>query len=152
MAYKTIKLAGDPLHKERLAAAAGIYPGMLVELNSSDKFQVHATAGGTATPLFVLEDENQGKEIGDVYTSGAVCLAAVFGQGDEVLARLANGETAVIGSLLESNGDGYLRVVDADASYGAIGVQSIVGVALEAVDMSGSSGVDPTGIICVMTI
>ena len=25
MAYKTIKLAGDPLHKERLAAAAGIY-------------------------------------------------------------------------------------------------------------------------------
>lgn len=152
MAYKTIELVGDALHKERLAAAAGIYPGMLVEINSSDKLQVHSTAGGTAMALFVLEDENQGKEIGDVYTIANVCLAAAFGTGNEVLARLANGETAVIGSKLESNGDGYLRVVDADASVGDIGVQSVIGVALEAVDMSGSSGVDPSGLITVMVL
>ena len=76
----------------------------------------------------------------------------MFKPGDEVYGLLANGETAVIGSKLESYGDGTLRVVDADASFDQIGVQSIVGIALTAVDMSGSSGVDPSGRIHVMII
>lgn len=143
MAIKTINVVGNPRRMERNAAAA-ITPGFLCELTSSNTIQKHATAGGSACAMFALEDENRGKEIGDAYTAANVCLFAVFGPGDEVYALLANGETAVIGSKLESNGDGYLRVVDVDASFGAIAVQSIVGLALEALDMSGSSGEDPS--------
>lgn len=142
MAYKTITIKGEPVRDERPAAAA-ITPGMLIELTSADKVQAHSTAGGTAPTIFALEDENQGKEIGDAYSTDNEVLYATFGPGDEVNALLADGENASIGSKLESNGDGYLRVVDADASAGDIGVQSVVGVALAALDMSGSSGVDP---------
>jgi len=143
MAYKTITLKGDPVRFER-AAAAAITPGFLIELTSADTVQAHATAGGTAATVFALEDENQGKEIADAYTLANVVLAAVFKPGDEVLGLLADGENAAIGSFLESNGDGYLRVVDTDVSAGDIGVQSVVGVSLQTLDFSGSSGVDPT--------
>jgi hypothetical protein len=151
MAFKTITLKGDPVRLER-AAAAAITPGMLIELTSADALQAHGTAGGSAATIFALEDENQGKEIGDAYSTDNQVLAAVFGPGDEVYGMLADGENAAIGALLESNGDGYLRVVDADASVGDIGVQSIVGVALTAVDMSGSSGADPSGRIHVLVV
>jgi len=142
MAFKTITIKGDPVIGERKAAAA-ITPGFLLELISTDKVQKHATAGGSAYAMFALEDENQGKEIGDAYVTDNVCLFGMFSPGDEVNALLANGETADIGSKLESNGDGYLRVVDADVSVGDLGIQSIVCIALAALDMSDSSGADP---------
>jgi len=69
--------------------------------------------------------------------------------GAEIYALLKNGENAAIGVFLESAGDGTLQVLDADASVGLVKTNSIVGVALEAVDMSGSSGVDPSGRIKV---
>jgi hypothetical protein len=143
MAYKTITLKGTPVRQERDAAAA-ITPGHLVELTSSDTVQVHATAGGSAARLFALEDENQGNDIDTAYVAANVCLFAAFRPGDECLGILADGENAAIGSFLESNGTGELRVVDTDASVGDVGVQSIVGVSLEALDFSGSSGVDPS--------
>jgi len=140
----TITLGGDPVRMERKAAAA-VTPGMLVELASTDKFQAHSTAGGSVVPIIIaLEDENKGGEIGTAYTTDNVCLCGVFGPGERANMLLANGENAVIGSKLESNGDGYLRVVDADVSVGDIAVQSIIGTALAALDMSGSSGVDPS--------
>lgn len=142
MAYKTIIINGEPIRIEHNAAAA-ITPGFLCELASTGKAQKHSTAGGTAERMFAIEDENQGKGIGDDYATDNVCLLGIFRPGEEVNALLADGENAAIGSKLESNGDGYLRVVDADASVGDISIQSVVGVALVALDMSGSSGVDP---------
>jgi len=141
MGFNTITLKGDPVRIEKPAVAA-ITPGFLIEIAATG-FQAHSTAGGTAATIFALEDENQGKDITDAYAIGAQTLGAVFKPGDEVNALLADGETAIIGSQLESNGNGYLRVVDADASAGDIHVQSVIGVALEALDMSGSSGADP---------
>ncbi|HEQ98823.1 MAG TPA: hypothetical protein ENO22_05730 [candidate division Zixibacteria bacterium] len=143
MSYNTITIKGDPVRIER-AAAAAITPGFLIELTSADKFQAHSTAGGSAATIFALEDENQGKEISDAYSTSNEVLAAIFRPGEEAYALLADGENAAIGSKLESNGNGYLRVVDTDASAGDIGVQSVVGIALEALDMSGSSGADPS--------
>jgi hypothetical protein len=143
MAYKKIPILGTPVIKEYTANAA-ITPGHLCEIMSTGKVRVHSTAGGTAQKMFALEDSLQGKEIGDAYTAANVCQLGIFRPGDEVFALLYNGETAVIGSKLESQGDGTLRVVDADASTGDVGIQSIVGIALQAVDMSGSSGVDPS--------
>lgn len=151
MAYNTITIKGDPLRIE-LVAAAAITPGHLCYINSAGKLAVHATAGGTAATIFAIEDDLQGNEIGDAYTANNQAFAGAFTTGMEVYAILANGENAAIGSYLESYGDGTLRVVDADASVGQIGIQSVVGVALEAVDMSGSSGVDPSGRIRIMVI
>lgn len=149
MARKTIALKGAGVRSEALANA-GITPGMLVELLSTGKIQKHGTAGGSGVEkAFALEDELQGKEITDAYTTNTLVQYAIFSPGDVVNALLADGENAAIGSKLESNGDGKLRVVDADTSAGTIKVQSIVGVALEAVDMTGSAGEDPTGRIAV---
>lgn len=150
MAYKTIPIIG-PARQREFKAAAAITPGHLVELGSTaGTCQVHSTAGGTAIAMFALEDEGQGKTISQAYATDNEVRCGVFGPGDEVFALLYNGENASVGSFVESQGDGTLRVVDADASAGAIAVGSIIGVALEAVDMSGSSGEDPSGRIRIM--
>lgn len=151
MPYKTIAIVGTPTFAE-FDAGGAITPGHLLYLASDGDVEVHATAGGTAAPWFALEDDLQGNEIGDAYSADNRVKTGIFKPGDQVFALLFNGENAAIGNYLESQGDGTLRVVDADASAGDIGVQSVVGVALEAVDMSGSSGVDPSGRIRIMII
>ena len=151
MAKKTIILRGSGFRDEALAVAA-ITPGHLVELVNVagvGKVQKHGTAGGTAEKAFAVEDELQGKEIGDDYAINTLVQYDVVQRGQIVNALLADGESAVIGSKLESNGDGALKVVDADATVSDIGVGSVIGVALEAVDMSDSTGADPTGRIAV---
>lgn len=144
MAYKTVTVVGTPKIKEYKANAA-LTPGHLVEIMSTGNVRKHATGGGSCQKRFALEDSLQGKEIDDAYVIAERVQTGVFSPGDEVIARLYNGETAVIGSLLESQGDGTLRVVDVDASWHEVKVQSIIGEALEAVDMSGSDLVDPSG-------
>ena len=148
MASNTITVKGDPIRYEYVCNAA-ITPGHLCEIMSTGNARVHATAGGAAEKLIALEDENQGGEIGTAYTASNIGLFGIFKPGDVAYMLLANGETAAIGSKLESYGDGTLRVVDTDTSAGTIEVGSIVGVALEAVDMSGSSAADPNGRIKV---
>lgn len=125
------------------AAAAELYPGHLVELTSAGTVQKHSTAGGSAEKAFAVENEENNTGVTTAYAAASQVKYAVFPSGSIVSGRLLDGEAAVIGSKLESSGAGTLRVVDADASVGDIGVASIVGVALEAVDMSGSAGVDP---------
>ena len=148
----TITLKGDPVIEE-LKAAAGFTPGMLLELTTTARTaQKHATAGGSAYALFALEDENQGKEIGDAYSTGNEALCGWFKPGDKVNALLANGETAVIGSKLDSNGDGYLKLVDADVSVGDVIPHSVIAVARVALDMSGSSAADPASQRIAVTI
>ena len=144
MANNTIILKGHGVRNEAKANAT-ITPGHLVELMSTGKVRAHATAGGSAEKAFAVEDDLRGNDIADNYSANNIVQYNIMSPGDEVYALLANGETAVIGSKLESNGDGTMRVVDADTSAGTIGVQSIIGVALEAVDMSDSSGADPSG-------
>jgi len=144
MAFRTITIKGDPVRGEDAATAVKITPGQLIERTSADVVQKHSTAGGTAARMFALEDENQGKAIGDDYAASARVLHGIFKAGDEVYPLLANGENAVIGSVLESNGDGDLRVQAADASFSAGDLYSAIGIAREALDMSGSSGADPT--------
>ncbi len=152
MAYKTIPIIGPSIQREFKAGGA-ITPGHLVEVDSTaGDVVVHSTAGGTAVTMFALEDEAQGKTIDQVYADNNEVRCGVFTAGQEVFALLYNGENASVGSFLESQGDGTLRVVDTDASVGAVGIQSVVGQALEAVDMSGSSGADPSGRIRIMVM
>ena len=140
---KTIDVTGHGKKKEYMANAA-LSPGHLVEIMSTWKIRLHATGGDPAQRRFALENSAAGGTTETAYAAGDMVPTAVFSPGDEVMARLYNGETAVIGSHLESQGDGTLRVVDTDTSAGTVELNSIVGEALEAVDMSGSAALDPT--------
>lgn len=152
MAVKTITVKGTPIRKERTANAA-ITPGHLVEVMSTGNLRVHATAGGIAQRAFALEDDLKGSEIGTAYTALNRAQYGVFRSGDEVNAILANGETAVIGSPLESAGDGTLRVHQPEASATPSGVSfDVVGFALAALDLSGSSGADPASSRIIMEV
>ena len=143
MAYKTILLAGSRNVQEALAAAA-ITPGHMLEIDSAGKFKKHATAGGVGYGLWALEDDIQGNDIDDDYSTGNVVTAQAAVPGDQIYAWIANGENIAIGDKLISNGDGTLKEHTADSS-GVIVEEHVVAVAREACDMSDSSGADPTG-------
>lgn len=135
----TIVLKGLGTRKERQAVAA-ITPGHLVELTSANKVQAHGTAGGFAQKAFAVEDDLQGNTITDAYATDARVQYNVMLPGDEINALIADGEDISIGDKLVSNGDGTLKAVTSETTD-----ESTVGIALEAVDMSGSSAADPTG-------
>jgi hypothetical protein len=140
MSYNTITLKGDPIKHEATADAGDIYPGYLCELTATG-VKKHATLAGNAYPMFALEDDHQGNDVTDVYTISNVVSLGVFPPGSEVYALLADGENATaFTSFLESHGDGELQVIDTDASVGLVKTNSIVAVALESLDLSGSLG------------
>lgn len=143
MAVKTIAVKGDFMQKEGKANAA-VTPGQLVEQMSTGNYRRHATAGQNAQRSFALEDVLQGNEIGDDYVADAQMQIGIFGKGCHVNALLADGETAVINSWLESNGDGDLRVWTADSGGAVEFAEQIVARATAALDLSGSSGADPS--------
>ena len=120
-------------------ADAAITPGMLIELNSDGEVKAHATAGGNVLPMFALEDELQGNGLEDNYAAGDRVQCWVPVRGEEVNTILADGENVSVGNFLESAGNGYLRkhVVDSTGDYLVI---PLVAIALEAKDLSGSSG------------
>lgn len=136
MARRSVLIIGEPKIptsgplSERTKANGTITPGMLVEVGNGCKVIPHETAGGTSARMFAIEDDHQGLTMDDDYTTGQAVHFGTFKPGDELLAILADGETITAGDLLESNGDGYLRKVDTDASAGDIAVQSVVGFSL----------------------
>ena len=149
MAKNTIILKNrSNAFEEYVATAVAITPGMLLEITSGNLVQAHSTAGGDAIPMFAVEDQLQGGKISTAFEASATIPQCwITHNGDEVYALLANGETAVIGSELVSNGNGELKVFTADTAASI--EEKILAIALEAVDMSGSSGVDPDGRISV---
>lgn len=133
---------------EEIEASGTIRPGMLLELDSDNKVKAHSAAGQNAVPMFALEDELQGNDIDDNYSSGDKVQVWFPQRGEQVYAILADGENIDEGDYLESNGEGYLQKHVADvesfesAEPGAITVYplQIVAQAVEAKDLSGSSG------------
>lgn len=143
----TIKIKNySDVIEEYVATAVVISPGMLLEITSGALVQAHSTSEGDALPMFALENELEGETVTDDYIVSDTVQCWIPGRGDIVFGRLANGETAVIGSFLSSNGDGRLKV-HATGSAAFDFPLGIVGQALEAVDMSDSSLADPDGFI-----
>jgi hypothetical protein len=123
----TILLKGRGIRKEAVAGGA-ITPGHLLTLDAAGELIVHATAGGYAAPLFAVENDLEGKTIDDAYAADDFVQAEYMWQGFEVYALVpASAAAIVIGDLLESVGDGTLKIL-------ATGVA--VAQALEAVDNS----------------
>lgn len=135
---------------EEYEAAAAITPGMLIEYTSAGKVQAHSTAEGNALPMFARENELEGEGLADAYASGDQVQCWIPQRGDHAYAILADGQNVAIGDLLESNGAGYLQkhVSDTESfesnEAGEITVypNAIVAQALEAVDISDSSGAE----------
>jgi len=150
MAYKKVEVVvhGDIVQHEAIASGS-VTPGMLLERTSTaDTFKAHATAGGHWNRAIALQDYLQGSEISTAIATTARFQAWTARPGDQFYGLLANGENVSIGDKLVSNGDGYLKKATADSS-GVIVEEHIVGEALTAVDMSDSSGADPSGRILV---
>jgi hypothetical protein len=132
---------------EEIEAAGVIYPGHLLELNTDGKVVVHdSPEGNVVPPMFAVEDSFQGKGMNDAYASGDQVRVWIPQSGDIVYAILSDDETVEIGDFLESNGDGCLQkhVADVDSSADITTVygSAIVGVAIEARDLTTSSLVD----------
>jgi hypothetical protein len=150
MAKATIKLKSYVDIQKEANAASTIAPGMLIEYTSAGKFQPHSSAGQNAVALFAIEDALQGNGIDDTYSSGDPVRGWFPQRGEEVFAILKDGENITKGDMLESGGSGYLQkhTEDVDASAaGATTIYShqIVGIALESVDLSGSSAAESSG-------
>jgi hypothetical protein len=147
MSNNTIILKGAGIRKER-TANANITPGHLVEVMTTGKLRVHATAGGHAQKAFAVENDLIGAGISTVYAAASQVQYEVMERGSEAYALLANGQNVAIGAALESAGNGELRAYTHD-SAGLDTTNNIVAYALEAVDMSDSSAADPNGRIKV---
>lgn len=151
MAYKTIKLKKYvDIIEEYVATAVAIMPGALLELTSAGLVQAHATAGGNCLPMFALEDELQGNGIDTTYAASARVQVWVPVRGEIVYARLADGQNVAVGDFLESAGAGSLQKYTADPgeSNPNLGSQ-IVGVAVEALNLTGSANLTAVGRIAV---
>ena len=151
--YHTIKLKKHADVIEEIVATSAITPGMLLGLDGSNQVVPHSVAGGNAIRMFALEDELQGKGINDAYAAADPVQVWFPGRGDEVYAILADGENIDEGDYLESNGDGLLKkhVSDVEsfesAEPGSITVlpEQIVAQAVQAIDISDSSGAESSG-------
>lgn len=102
MAYKTIFLRNAEFcpREEAVAAEAGIYPGMFLDIDSNGKFELQDESE-TVGPLLVADvDALQGKTISDAYTVGTQVLARWVGIGAEIYAYVAPGHNVAKGALL----------------------------------------------------
>jgi hypothetical protein len=133
MANTVIRKSYANIRDEKVAAGT-ITPGMLVERTSADKVQAHSTAGGSAAPLFALEDAPQGNGLTDDYSANDNVLLwrPVPGEQVQGIADATSGTTIAIGDFLESAGDGSLRVLNPASAGVTEFPNSLVGVALEA--------------------
>ena len=150
MAVKKIAMRGTPIEEE-LYADATITPGQLLEVTATG-VKRHATGGGQAYPMFALADTFLGNGIDDDYLVGVRTRVGTFPPGSHVWAFIADGEDIAIGDFLESNGNGDLREEVIDSVTTDVKTNSVVAVAREAIDLSGSAGADPDSRRCKVMI
>lgn len=146
-ASEKILLQGEPRRYEREAAGT-IIPGALLVLGSGNTVTVHTTVRGHHIKWFAVENDIAGDDFDHAYVSGEKVQIHSARPGDVINCQLGNGETAVIGSILTASGTAGELSVEVDSA--AIIEGSIVGIALNAVDMSDSDAADPDGRIQVL--
>ncbi len=121
---------GPYTHEEYVAGEAGIYPGMLLELQSDDTVDIHDDENGRAEAIFAEEDALQGNTVETVYTVANVVSCILPQVGCEIRALIQDGQDISIGERLVSAGDGTLKALGTLDSE-AIDV-FVIAVAMEA--------------------
>lgn len=101
MAYKTIILKGLEFcpQEEAVAAEAGIYPGMLLDIDSSGLFELQDESENVGPLLVAVEDTLQGALISTAYTVSTQVLARWLAIGTEFYGWLAPYHNVSIGTL-----------------------------------------------------
>lgn len=144
---KTIVLKGAEHCIQHEGTAGGaITPGMLVMLNSSGLIVVHNGDVAGGPPLGIaLEDDAQGRGIDDAYdaTTHKNVRYVSLTRGAEFYGWLADNVNAAVAANLGSNGDGTL---DLGVTTSPAVLEPVYGVALEAVDTTGSPAATPVRI------
>lgn len=144
MSKNTILASVQSDARQEFVAAGTITPGMVIEVTSAGKVQAHSVASGSLVPLMIaIENDLVGNDKADNYSAADTTLCYCPQRGDEVFLLVADGQNIAVGTKLESDGAGKVQAVTLD-STGIYRYQSMIGVALTAVDMSGSAGADPT--------
>jgi len=120
MSKNTIKVKSYLNIQDEKIAGGAITPGHLVKRTSTDTVVVHATALGNAQRLFALEDENQGRGIGDAYaaTGNYTHVKLWLAVPGEVVNAFAK-DALAIGDYVESGGDGTLQKFTSGVVLGA---------------------------------
>ena len=132
MSINTITLKNYSNVYEEYKAGSAIIPGQLLLLDDDGTVKAHDDdAPAACLPMFAIEDALQGKGIDDAFTKDDPVRVWVPYRGDVVYAILEDGADVKIGDFLESNGAGYLQKFTSG---------HVVGVALDTLDLSGSSG------------
>ncbi len=126
--------------EEAVAGAAGLYPGMLVKLNSSGQVVVHDDEGGFAERCFVLEDVLQGKTKSDVYTINDIVSLHLALPGDEVQGLIEDGQNISVGDQLISAGNGKLKAASGLESGETL--EQVIAIATADCDLTGSGTTD----------
>lgn len=137
MARKKIAVLVNPASRiaEKIITTTGMRPGELVQGGTSDtKWARGASAAAAVPAIFLLEDSLQGKTTSDTFTAGDVAKGLFALPGDEVDAWIKDGQTIVIGDILDAAGAlGELQKATAGTT------KKVLGEALEAVTTSGAA-------------
>lgn len=131
---------GDYRVEEYVAGGAGIYPGMLVMINSSGQVVVHNNEGGRAEKLIAQEDVLQGRTKDTVYASGDIVSCLLPVQGAELNVMIEDGQNIAIGDELISSGNG--KFIKASAIGSGDTVDEVLFVAVEVCDTTVSGVAD----------
>ena len=133
---------GEFRQEENVAAEAGIYPGMLLTLDSANKVAIHADEGGAlgGEAIFAVEDALQGKTIDDVYAISTIVTTVIPNKGSVINALIEDGQDISIGDKMISAGNGKLKV-STNLESGET-LANVVGIATEAIDLTGSNSDD----------
>lgn len=131
---KTIKIKKYSDVIEECVAAGTVTPGMLLVFDGAtsdgiEKVKAHTTDGGSGITAFALEDELQGKEIDDDYSTNDKVQVWIAGRGDIVNAILDASEDVAVGDAVTSAGNGKVREV-------STANDEVIGYAVTAVDTS----------------
>lgn len=146
----TIYAEGPFRQEEGILGAAGIYPGMLVKLNSEGEYVVHATEGGFAERIFVKEDNFQGKTVDDVLTVDEPAQLLIMSKGSRCQALLEAGYAYVEGDQLISSGNGKLKPKDdVDSDVTVEDVVAVIPVDSD-VDLSESGSADTLKVVRIL--
>lgn len=130
---------GPFVQEEAKAGESGIYPGMLIKLNSSGEVIKHTTEGGNLgdETLIAMEDALQGKNADQVYTDGEIVTYMIANVGSVVNMLIEDEQDIDIGDKIMSAGNGKLKETT-DLESGET-LAKVVGVATEANDLTGSN-------------
>ena len=140
MSTNRIHAKGDFEYIEHAVNAASIKPGMLLYIDSSDEFGVHADEGGRGDLIIGIEDALQGNGVSTAYTDGEIAPAMIPHTGCSFYGLLEDGQNAVIGSELISTGNGKFKLIgDLESGESA---DKVMCMAEEAKDLTGSNTSD----------